>query len=158
MSGDVVIGDPAPEFELPSSRGGTVKLSDFKGKSSVLLAFYPGDFTMICTTQLCSYSKAYEEFQRRGFEILGIGVDPIETHRAFVEEKKITFPLLTDKDGHVCRRYGVAGKFIARPKRSLFVIDKEGIVRFQHIEMLPIFHQKVDAVLELLEKSAKKKN
>lgn len=154
--GEIRVGDEAPDFELPSSRGGVVRLSDFRGRSSIVLVFYPGDFTPICTKQLCAYASSYKEFEKRGFAILGIGIDPVETHRSFTQEKKLTFPLLSDEEGKVCRAYGVAGRFIKRPKRSIFLVDREGKIQFRHVEALSVFYKKVDAVLDLLEKASRK--
>jgi thioredoxin-dependent peroxiredoxin len=105
--GNLEVGEAAPDFALPAHTGETIKLSSFKDRSSVLIVFYPGDFTPICTRQLCSYTGAYEQFRKVGYEILGIGVDNIELHRKFAREKNISFPLLSDFNGEVCKAYGV---------------------------------------------------
>lgn len=147
------VGDLAPDFHLDSSEGGKVRLADFRNKATVVLAFYPGDFTPICTRQLCSYSLAYLEFRRRGCVILGIGVDPVEMHQKFVMSKQISFPLLSDPGGAVCQAYGVYGSILKRPKRALFMIDKQGRVKFKHVEATRLFYKKADAVIELLEKA-----
>ncbi|MEK8024113.1 MAG: peroxiredoxin family protein [Candidatus Hydrogenedentota bacterium] len=147
------VGDAAPDFSLPSSQGGEVRLSDFRGKSSVLLIFYPGDFTPICTLQLCSYTESYKAFADRGFAIMGIGTDSVDVHRKFAKEKSISFPLLSDDGGKVCRDYGVFGSIMKRPQRALIMIDRNGIIKMRHVEMTRLLYRKADAVLALLEKA-----
>lgn len=147
------VGEPAPDFDLASSHGERVKLSNLQGESSVLLIFYPGDFTPICTRQLCSYSNAYQEFEKRGFRILGIGVDSVETHKKFIREKNISFPLLSDPAGQTCQDYGVYGSIMKKPQRAIFLIDKDGRVKFRHVEPTRLLYKKADAVLELLERA-----
>lgn len=147
------VGEEAPDFTLPSSQGGDVKLSDFRGKSSVLLIFYPGDFTPICTLQLCSYTESYKEFEQRGFTILGIGTDPVDIHRKFQKEKHISFPLLSDVDGAICRAYGVYGSIRKKPQRAIIMVDRHGVIKLRHIELTRLLYKKADAVLELIERA-----
>lgn len=147
------VGETAPDFDLASSRGDRVKLSDFRGKATVVLIFYPGDFTPICTRQLCSYSGAYKEFEEKGFTILGIGVDSVETHKKFAKEKNISFPLLSDPGGEICKKYGVFGSIMKTAQRAIFMIDREGKIKFRHVEPTRLLYKKADAVIELLERA-----
>jgi len=118
-----------------------------------VLIFYPGDFTPICTLQLCSYAIAYKQFEDRGFTIFGIGVDSVEKHKKFAREKSISFPLLSDPHGQTCRDYGVYGSIMKTAQRAIFMIDKNGTIKFRHIEVTRLLYKKADAVLELLERT-----
>lgn len=150
-------GDTAPDFTLPSSAGVTITLSHYREKSSVLLIFYPGDFTPVCTKQLCSYTAAYEEFMHHGYTLLGIGSDSVEKHREFTKSKNIVFPLLSDLKGEVCQAYGVWGNIIRRPKRAIVMVGKDGKITYKHVEATRLLYKKADAVLDVLERAAQGK-
>ena len=93
----VNVGDPAPEFELPGTGDKTYKLSDYRGRK-VILAFYPGDFTAVCTKQFCSYRDQGERLDKLGADVLGISPQSVESHERFTEEKRLNVPLLADED------------------------------------------------------------
>jgi peroxiredoxin Q/BCP len=150
---DPQVGDEAPLFELPSNKNRRIGLWEFRGRAQVLLLFYPGDETLICTRQMCSYAAAYQAFEARGYQILGISPDSVESHKDFARNRKIPFPLLADTHGDVATWYGVQGRLIHRPKRAVFLIDKAGIVRFRHLEPTRLLYKKADAVLELIERA-----
>ena len=126
-------GDPAPEFELESDEGATVRLSDLRGKP-VVLYFYPKDDTPGCTKQACGFRDAYGEYERRGAVVLGVSPDDVESHAKFKSKHGLPFTLLADPDHEVSERYGVWGEksFAGRKymgiNRSTFVIDPEGNV------------------------------
>ena len=118
----VDVGDPAPDFELPGTGGRTYRLSDYRGRK-VVLAFYPGDFTAVCTKQFCSYRDEGERLDKLGADVLGISPQSVDSHERFTEEKRLNVPLLADEDKEVARAYGVlAGPMV---RRAIFV-DRRG--------------------------------
>ena len=137
----VDVGDAAPDFELPGTGGKTYRLSDYRGRKLVL-AFYPGDFTAVCTKQFCSYRDEGERLDGLGAEVLGISPQSVESHERFVKEKSLNVPLLADEDKEVARAYGVlAGRMV---RRAIFVIDEEGIVRHRKVAIVGLGFESVD--------------
>lgn len=135
----VAEGTKAPEFTLPDSDGNMVSLSDYTGKK-VLLVFYPGDDTPVCTTQLCSYRDNYTEFTGRDIAILGISTDSVDSHRKFGEKNSLPFTLLSDHDKQVSRLYD-AMDFLGMSKRAYVLVDENGTVRLSFNDLLPLFYQ-----------------
>ncbi|HEX8959757.1 MAG TPA: peroxiredoxin [Solirubrobacterales bacterium] len=126
------VGDPAPDFELPGTGGRTYRLADYRGRTLVL-AFYPGDFTPVCTRQFCSYRDESERLDAIDAEILGISPQSVDSHERFTREKSLNVPLLADEDREVARAYGiVAGPLV---RRSIFVIDGEGVIRHRKVSL-----------------------
>jgi peroxiredoxin Q/BCP len=124
-------GDPAPDFTLAGTPGGRrYSLSDYRGRA-VVLVFYPNDDTPVCTTQLVSYNADLEQFADLGAEVLGLSPQDVESHERFAEEHGLDFPLLADADKEVGRAYGLVGP-LGFYKRSVFVVDGAGIVRYAH--------------------------
>jgi peroxiredoxin Q/BCP len=137
----VDVGDAAPDFELPGTEGKTYRLSDYRG-GKLVLAFYPGDFTAVCTKQFCSYRDEGERLDGLGAEVLGISPQSVESHERFVKEKSLNVPLLADEDKEVARAYGVlAGPMV---RRAIFVIDEEGIVRHRKVAIVGLGFESVD--------------
>jgi peroxiredoxin Q/BCP len=126
-------GSPAPDFELESDEGSTVRLSELRGKP-VVLYFYPKDDTPGCTKQACGFRDAYREYQERGAVVLGVSPDGTGSHRKFREKYGLPFTLLADPEHQVADAYGAwgekqyAGKTYLGIIRSTFVIDPEGNV------------------------------
>ena len=126
-------GKPAPDFELVSDEGTTVRLSDLRGKP-VVLYFYPKDDTPGCTTESCEFRDAYDVFRDRGAEILGVSPDGEKSHQKFKSKYGLPFPLLADPDHVAAEAYGVWGerKFMGKKymgiDRSTFLIDSDGNV------------------------------
>jgi thioredoxin-dependent peroxiredoxin len=125
----VRIGDQAPYFELPSSTGENVRLSDFQGKSEVVLFFYPKDHSPACTAEACAFRDSYETFREAGAEVIGISSDPADSHRRFSDRFRLPFMLVSDADGSVRARYGVRRTLGLFPGRVTYLIDRDGIVR-----------------------------
>ncbi len=123
------VGDPAPDFALPSATGEMVSLSDFRGKSEVVLFFYPKDNSPACTMEACSFRDRYEAFRETGAEVIGISADSEESHQGFARRFRLPFRLLADREGAVRARYGVPRTFGLLPGRVSYLIDREGIVR-----------------------------
>ena len=146
-------GKPAPDFELKSDTGETVKLSDLRGKQ-VVLYFYPKDDTPGCTTQACGIRDAYGEFEREGAVVLGVSPDDERSHVKFKKKYQLPFTLLADTDHTVSEDYGVwgektfAGKKYKGITRSTFVIAEDGSVKSAMYQVKPDSH--ADQVLEAL--------
>jgi peroxiredoxin Q/BCP len=127
-------GRKAPDFDLESSEGGRVSLKGLKGRTLVVY-FYPKDMTPGCTKQACAFRDTREQFRRRGVVVLGISPDSIASHAKFKAAHALNFPLLSDPDKTVARRYGAFGEKTLYGRkllgmiRSTFVIDAQGVVR-----------------------------
>lgn len=142
----VDVGDPAPDFELPGTGGATFKLSGHRGHN-VVLAFYPGDATRICTAQFCSYRDNSDRLDRLDAEVVGISPQSVDSHERWTEKRQLNVPLLADEDLAVSKRYGVTGWVGPFAKlaglenapggryvmRAIFVVDGEGVVRYRHV-------------------------
>jgi peroxiredoxin Q/BCP len=126
--GKIAVGDMAPDFELKDKDGNVVRLSDFRGKQSVVLYFYPKDDTPGCTAQACSFRDSYEDFKAAGAEVIGISSDSGRSHNKFAEHHRLPFVLLSDIIGKVRKAYGAYDLLGLIPGRVTFVIDKEGRV------------------------------
>lgn len=124
------VGDAAPEFTLPGTSGKSYSLSDFRGRP-VVLAFYPGDNTPVCTKQLDSYQGALADFEAVNAQMIGISPQSVESHNDFSCKRGYSFPLLADTDKKVAEAYGVLGP-LGFYRRSVFVIDAAGVVRYVH--------------------------
>jgi thioredoxin-dependent peroxiredoxin len=146
-------GMPAPDFELTSDTGETVKLSDLRGRP-VVVYFYPKDDTPGCTTQACGIRDAYGEFERAGAVVLGISTDSEKSHVKFRSKYELPFTLLADTDHTVAELYGVWGEKAFMGKkylgvtRSTFVIDADGVVKKAMHKVKPATH--ADDVLAAL--------
>jgi thioredoxin-dependent peroxiredoxin len=138
-------GKPAPDFELQSDSGETVRLSDFRGKP-VVLYFYPKDDTPGCTTEACEFRDAYDAYRARGIEILGVSPDDVSSHEKFKSKYELPFTLLADPDHSTAEAYGVwgernfAGKSYMGINRSTFVIDESGNVASAMLGIKPAGH------------------
>jgi peroxiredoxin len=142
----------APEFQLNSTPDQKVKLSDFRG-NPVILAFYPADFSPVCGDQMSLYNEILEEFRRHGAQLLGLSVDGVWCHRAFAEARKLHFPLLADFEpkGDVARAFGVYRTGEGISERALFVLDRDGVVRWSYVSPVGV-NPGADGILEALEK------
>lgn len=141
------VGDPAPDFELPGTGGKTYRLADYRGRK-LILAFYPGDFTAVCTRQFCSYRDDGERLGDLGAEVLGISAQSVDSHERFVEEKGLNVPLLADEDKAVARAYGVlAGPLV---RRAIFIVDEEGIVRHRNVSLTSLGYESVEDLEQAL--------
>ncbi|RJF72379.1 peroxiredoxin [Deinococcus cavernae] len=130
-------GQPAPDFTLPASTGQDITLSSYRGHKNVVLVFYPLDFSPVCSMQLPEYSGRQDDFTDADTVVLGINRDSAYTHKAWAAEYGIELPLLADLNLDVARRYGVALDERGISGRAVFLIDREGKVRYQHVETTP---------------------
>ena len=150
MSAD--LGDLAPVFVLPGIEQGerrTFSLEQYRG-APVVLAFYPGDNTPGCTAQLCSYRDEIESFADLGAALLGISPQSVDSHDGFATKRSLPFPLLADTDLAVAKEYGVAAPII-HVRRSIFILDGEGIIRYKHVALVGITHRRPAQLLRVLE-------
>lgn len=127
-------GKKAPNFSLNSTPDQKVSLNDFRGQP-VILAFYPADWSPVCTDQLSLYAMVMPEFKKHNAELLAISVDNIWSHLAFAKDRKLNFPVLADFEpkGEVSRRYGAFKQKIGESARALFVIDDKGVIRWSQL-------------------------
>ena len=131
MGSALKVGDKAPGFDVVSSAGKALKLADFAGKKNVVLYFYPGDFTPVCTKETCGFRDMLASLGSDDVEIIGVSVDSDESHRKFAEEYKVQFELVSDKNRAIAKAYGATGflrDIIGKAARKTFVIDKKGVI------------------------------
>ncbi len=142
------VNDRAPDFTLEDESGNRFSLSDHRGET-LLLVFYPGDDTPVCTRQLCDYRDGIEAFDGLDVRVIGISKDGPESHRAFKQKHDLPFTLLSDPNLEVARQYDSKG--MLGMKRSLFLVDGEGLIRYLHIETLPVFRRAREEVIAAIE-------
>jgi len=126
----VAVGDEAPDFSLPGTGGRSYSLSQYAGQT-VVLVFYPGDDTPVCTKQLNCYNNELAQFTDVGAQVLAVSAQDMASHERFATKHGFQFPLLSDTDKAVAGLYGTLGP-LGFPRRSVFVIDSQGIVRYAH--------------------------
>ncbi len=144
-------GKTAPNFSLNSTPDQKVSLNDFRGQP-VVLAFYPADWSPVCTDQLSLYAMVMPEFKKFNAELLAISVDNIWSHLAFAKDRKLNFPVLADFEpkGSISKKYGAYKEKIGESARALFVIDDKGIIRWSHLSPDGI-NPGADGILSALE-------
>lgn len=145
-------GDKAPLFSLLDGDGNKWNLADELGKVIVLL-FYPGDNTPVCTKQLCSVRDHWSEYQATGAEVVGISTDSVESHGRFASEYELPLRLLSDADGTVSKQFGMSSWLPGRAARGVVVIDKEGRIAYSKAEAISLFRPKDDDVLAAIQKA-----
>ena len=138
----VEVGDNAPDFELSGTGGRTARLADFRGRWLVL-AFYPGDFTPVCTRQFCSYRDAADRLDELDADVVGVSPQSLDSHERFRAKYGLTVPLLADPERITIRAYGVLGPG-GIVRRSIFIVDPEGIVRYRQVALLGLGYQDVE--------------
>ncbi|MDQ3311570.1 MAG: peroxiredoxin [Actinomycetota bacterium] len=145
----VGVGDRAPDFELPGTNGERLSLSQFAGKP-VVLVFYPGDDTPVCTRQLTSYNDELNRFDGLGATVLGISPQDIDSHERFAAKHGFSFPLLADTDKAVASLYGTLGP-LGFTRRSVFIVDGDGVIRYAHRAIAGLTYRSVDELVGVLE-------
>jgi peroxiredoxin Q/BCP len=139
---DLKPGMPAPAFSAKDQSGATVSLSDFKGKSVVVLYFYPKDDTPGCTKEACSLRDGYDAIRKTGAVILGVSADDVASHAAFAKKYSLPFPLLADPGRAIIEAYGVRMPVLGFAKRVTFIIGKDGLIRDVVDDVKPAEHDK----------------
>ncbi len=147
----IKVGEPAPDVELRGTGGRTFRLGDYRGRWLVL-AFYPGDFTPVCTRQFCSYRDAADRLDELDADVLGVSPQSLDSHERFRARHGLTVPLLADSERTMIRAYGVLGPG-GLVRRSIFIVDPEGIVRYRHLALLGLHYQDVEELKESLRRA-----
>ncbi len=142
----VSVGEPAPDFALPDAEGRTWRLSEHRGETVVLL-FYPGDNTPVCTKQMCSVRDRWEDYRATGATLVGISTDTVESHKGFAATHNLPFPLLSDPKEEVIRAYGVRSWLPHRSARAVVVINAEGLVTYKKVQPLSLFPPRDDRII-----------
>ncbi len=122
------VGDKAPNFETQTYGGKTISLSDYNGKSAVILYFYPRDNTPGCTKEACSMRDGMDDLGALGIQVLGVSTDSVKSHEKFRDKYALNFPLLSDKSKEIVKAYDVESAFGTASRKS-FLIDKDGVIR-----------------------------
>ncbi len=143
------VGAAAPDFTLKDGNGSEWRLADQHGKVVVLL-FYPGDETPICTRQMCSVRDRWDDYSTTGAEVVGISTDSVESHKKFAEHHELPLRLLSDASGEVANLYGARSLIPGKVARSVFVIDGSGTIRYRDVRPLGLFRPKDDEVLKAI--------
>ena len=144
----IAVGDAAPDFTLPQADGPDITLSSFRGRP-VLIVFYPGDDTAVCTRQLNTYNDDLARFQELDAQVLAISPQDVESHRRFAEKHGFRFPLLADTDKAAAEAYGTLGP-MGFPRRCTFIVDGEGIVRYAHRAIAGLTFRPVSELVDVL--------
>lgn len=144
------VGDEAPDFTLEGTEG-EFTLSEHRGERVVLL-FYPGDDTMVCTKQFCSYRDATDDIADLDATIVGISIQDMDSHRAFTAKHNLTTQLLADPDHEVSEAYGVYAKRLNAAKRTVFIVDEEGRIAHRHANLMSVTYDDVEDLREALAK------
>ncbi len=141
------IDEKAPDFSLKDADENTFHLADEKGKR-LLLVFYPGDDTPVCTRQMCDYRDGIEQFAELGVTVVGISSDDAESLRRFRERHQLPFILLSDPDLEVAEQYGC--RALVGMKRGVFLLDEDQIIRYRHVEAVAIFRRKREELIKAI--------
>jgi peroxiredoxin Q/BCP len=123
------VGQRAPDFDVVSSSGARLRLADLAGKKNVVLYFYPADFTMVCTKETCGFNAVYDELAASDTEVIGVSVDSNDSHERFAKEYGLSFPLVSDGDRELARKYEATSllrDLLGKTSRITYVIDKKG--------------------------------
>ena len=134
---ELKVGDRAPDFTLPKSKDAKVSLKDLTASGKVVIAFYPGDFTAVCTNELCTFRDGLSEFEKLSAKVVAISGDSYFTHDAFSKANHFNFDLLSDYSHEVAKLYGVSySEFLGLhgvAKRSVFIVDRNGVIRYKWV-------------------------
>lgn len=146
-----VIGKKATDFRLTDQDGAQVQLFDVLNQSAVMLVFYPSDFTMVCTRQLCNYRDNMDHFRTLGIQVLGVSANTPDSHRLFAQKYNFNFSLLTDPNQLVaeiydCRSFLMLGKI----SRAVVLINREKYILYRYVEPTTLTHRKADQLLGVI--------
>jgi thioredoxin-dependent peroxiredoxin len=145
----IQVDQQAPDFILKDEQGEDWRLSEKRGQVVVML-FYPGDETPVCTRQMCSVRDRWSDYTETGAEIVGISTDTVESHQKFSRNHELPFRLLADPESKVTSLYGVRSWIPGRSARAVIVIDSRGIVRHRQVQPLSLFRPKDNQVIEAI--------
>ena len=137
------VGERAPDFTLPSTRG-EIALSKLLEQGAVLLVFYPGDDTPVCTKQLCDYRDNLGVFADLGVQVVALNPQSEASHEKFAAKHRLPFPVAADAGARVCKQYGAAGLF-GMTKRALVLVGRDGTVKWRKTDF-PLFYESTDEI------------
>ncbi len=143
------VGELAPDFTLPGTGGRSYSLSSYRGQP-VVIVFYPGDDSPVCTKQLNSYNNELSAFEGVGAQVLAISAQDMSSHESFAAKHGFKFPLLADTDKNVANAYGTVGP-LGFPRRSVFVVDPAGVVRYAHRAIAGLTFRPVEELIAAVE-------
>lgn len=152
MVRELQIGDPAPDFDLPIAYSGRVRLSELVKERTVILAFYPSDFGIICSVEMKQLKAIYDDLVQAGAEVLGVSTNSQFVHSAWREHLDLPFPLVADFDGKMSDSYGALAHeyyMFGRSKRALFIVDRRRTVRYTWVSEDPSLEPDYDEVLQI---------
>jgi thioredoxin-dependent peroxiredoxin len=147
-------GTQAPDFVLPDGDGATWRLSDQRGKVVVLL-FYPGDETPVCTRQMCSVRDRWQDYAATGAEVVGISTNTVQSHKNFAAHHDLPLRLLADVERKVAELYGAQSLIPGKVARSVFVIDANGVIRYREVRPIGLFRPKDDDIIRAIREAQK---
>lgn len=153
MSNNLSVNEAAPDFTLKDGNGDDWRLSDQRGKVVVLL-FYPGDETPVCTRQMCSVRDRWDDYLATGAEVVGISSDSVESHKNFAQHHNLPLRLLSDSERTVAKLYGAESFIPGRVARAVFVIDGNGILRYRDVRPIGLFKPKDDATIAAIKEAS----
>jgi glutaredoxin-dependent peroxiredoxin len=154
---NVEIGKKAPDFELPDMNMKTHKLSDYRGQK-VVLAFFPAAESPVCSAEMCNFRDSNQELNAIGAQVIGISVDGPFANKMFAQNKQLNFPVLSDYKRETIRKYGVVMKDLANlkdydaAKRSIFVLNSDGIIVYMWVSDNPMVEPNYDEIKSSLQK------
>jgi thioredoxin-dependent peroxiredoxin len=145
-----LVGQHAPPFRLQDQDDRWVGLDEVLASGPIVLAFYPADFSFVCTRQLCDYRDAYADIRAAGVRIVGISPDSPARHREFIDQRRLEFQLLSDPTKSAFRAYGVFSRWLPLKHRAIFLIGRDARVRYQRIEPTVFTHRGATDVLAMV--------
>jgi peroxiredoxin Q/BCP len=146
-----IVGKRAPNFELLDQFGNPQRLYDLLTAGPLLLAFYPGDFTTVCTKQLCNYRDHMEDFRHLGIQVVGVSPSPVFSHSKFAKQHDFQFKLMSDAKSVVARHYEIQSIFmLGRVSRAVFIINRAGIILYRYVEPTTLTHRAADDLVKIL--------
>src|SRR5258706_8575159 len=148
------VGAAAPDFTLLDGAGEKWRLSSHRGKVVVLL-FYPGDETPVCTRQMCSLRNHWTDYAATGAEVVGISTDSVESHKSFVKHHNLPLRLLSDSERKVADAYGARSLIPGKVARSVFVVDAKGVISYRDVRPLGLFRPKDDDIIKAIKEAQK---
>jgi len=147
-----VIGDLAPDFKLTQGDGIEFCLSEACKKKPVVMIFYPGDFTPVCTKQLCDYQDNFESFKQWNVQLLGLSKDSTEKHKSFSDKYGFSFPLVTDTKNKVAKAYGCTSSYMfGWVSRAVCIVGKDRKLIYRHVEPVPVTRRTSEQLIKALE-------
>lgn len=147
-----VIGKRAPNFTLEDQSGEKISLYKILNNGPVMLVFYPGDFTLVCTKQLCNYRDAWPDFEKFGIQLYGISTNSTEEHLKFATKYEFPFKLLSDFDRTVALQYEVSSFIMfGRSSRAILILNSRGIILYRYVEPTALTRRKADELLLILQ-------